>query len=120
MKSKDWKDVKVHDTVIYVREDLGVYKAEITEVDIKIAEPLPTFHYDRPYGLTAETGSVKIKYTKDEVEQEIIENLANLIKWNTTNFRELMKAYTDWQTYLALANSYKETFLNMIQEKTAE
>jgi len=120
MKSEDWKDVKVHDMVIYPSEEYGVNKCEVTEIDVKIVEPLPTYHYERPYGLTKESGVVKIKYTYNDVVREEIQNLANLVAWSTTIYRDLLRAYNEWQAYLATANSYKETYLTMIQTKTAE
>jgi len=120
MKSEDWKRVKVHQWLIYPTEIYGVLKCEVIEVDVKIAEPLPTFHYDYPYGKTAETGTVKIKYTLNDVVHEEIENLANLVAYSETAYRELLRAYNEWQAYLNTANSYKETYLTMIEEKRAE
>jgi len=120
MKSEDWKCVKVHQWLIYPTEIYGVLKCEVIEVDVKIAEPLPTFHYDYPYGKTAETGTVKIKYTLNDVPQEEIENLANLVAYSETAYRELLRAYNEWQAYLNTANSYKETYLTLVEEKRAE
>jgi len=120
MKSEDWKRVKVHQWLIYPTEIYGVLKCEVIEVDVKIAEPLPTFHYDYPYGKTAETGTVKIKYTLNDVVHEEIENLANLVAYSETAFRELLKAYNLWQAYLNTANSYKAEFLTLIQNRKAE
>ena len=120
MKSEDWKKVKVHQWLIYPSEVVGVVKCEVIEVDVKIVEELPTFHYDRPYGLTKDTGTVKIRYTLNDVPQEVIENLANLVTYSETNYRELLRAYNEWQAYLNTANSYKETFLTMIRTKIAE
>jgi len=120
MKSEDWKRVKVHQWFIYPTEIYGVLKCEVIEVDVKIAEPLPTFHYDYPYGKTAETGTVKIKYTLNDVVHEEIENLANLVAYSETAFRELLKAYNLWQAYLNTANSYKQDFLTLIQQRRQE
>jgi hypothetical protein len=120
MKSKDWKNVKVHQWLIYPSEDYGVLKCEVIEVDVKIAEPLPTYHYDYPYGLTAEKGTVKIRYTLNDVIQEEVENLANLVAYSETAFRELLRAYNEWQAYLNTANSYKEVFNTLIQNRKQE
>jgi len=120
MRSEDWKKVKVHQWLIYPSEVVGVVKCEVIEVDVKIVEELPTFHYDRPYGLTAETGTVKIRYSLNDVPQEVIENLANLVTYNETAFRDLLKAYNLWQAYLNTANSYKETYQTLVEEKRAE
>jgi len=120
MKSEDWKRVKVHQWLIYPSEVVGVVKCEVIEVDVKIVEELPTFHYDRPYGLTKDTGTVKIRYSINDVPQEVIENLANLVTYSETNYRELLRAYNEWQAYLNTANSYKETYLTMSEEKRAE
>jgi len=120
MKSSKWKDVKVHDLLIYAREDLGVVKCEVIEIDVKIAEPLPTFHYDRPYGLTKESGVIRIKYTINGVTREVVENLANLVAYTDTSFRELTAAYNLWQAYLNTANSYKAELLTLIQNRKEE
>jgi len=120
MKSKDWKNVKVHQWLIYPTEEYGVLKVEVIEVDVKIAVDLPTFHYDRPYGLTKDTGTVKIKFTYEEVVREEIQNLANLVAYSDTAFRELLRAYNEWQAYLNTANSYKQEYLSLIQTKTTE
>jgi len=120
LKSEDWKRVKVHQWLIYPTETIGVVKCEVIQVDVKIAEPLPTFHYDYPYGKTAESGTVKIKYTINDVVHEEIENLANLVAYSETAYRELLRAYNEWQAYLATANSYKETYLTLVEEKRAE
>jgi hypothetical protein len=120
MKFQDWKDVKVHDLVIYPSEDYGVLQAEIIEVDVKIVENLPTFHYEYPFGLTKDKGTVRIKYTLNLITREIIESLANLVAYTPRNFQELLKAYNDWQTYFVSANSYKEVFNTLIQNRVAE
>ena len=120
MKSEDWKRVKVHQWLIYPTETIGVVKCEVIEVDVKIAEPLPTFHYDYPYGKTAETGTVKIRYTLNDVPQEVIENLANLVAYSETAFRELQSAYEKWQQYLGYAENLKENFLTLIQQRRYE
>lgn len=120
MKSENWKKVKVHQWLILAREDVGAVKCEVIEVDVKIAEPLPTFHYDYPYGLTALKGTVKIRYTKNDVVQEVVENLADLVAYSETVYRELAAAYNLWQAYLNTANSYKETFNTLIQNRKAE
>jgi len=115
LKSKDWKYVKLHQWIIYASEYYGVLKAEVIEIDIKIAVDLPTFHYDYPYGLTAEKGTVKIRYVLDDVTHEIIENLAHAVKYSEKSYRELLAAYNMWQTYLSTANSYKEEFNRVLQ-----
>jgi len=120
MKSKDWKDFKVHQQLIYPSEDYGVLKCEVTEVDVKIVVELPTFHYDRPYGLTKDTGIIRIKYTYNDVIQEVTENLSNLVAYTETAFRELLKAYNLWQAYLNTANSYKQEFLQLLTTKQEE
>jgi len=120
LKSKKWKDVKVHQWLIYPTGEYGALKVEVIEVDVKIKVEQPTFHYDYPYGLTKDTGIIRIRYTYNDVIQEVTENLSNLVAYTETAFRELLRAYNLWQAYLATANSYKETYLTMIQNKTAE
>jgi len=120
LKSEDWKNVKIHQWLIYPSEDYGVLKVEVIEVDVKIVVELPTFHYDRPYGLTKDTGVIRIKYTYNDVVQEVTENLSNLVAYSDTTYRELLRAYNEWQAYLNTANSYKQEYLSLIQTKTTE
>lgn len=120
MKASDWKNVKVHQVLVYAREEIGVVKAEVTEVDVKVRETVPTLHWAYPYGLTKDTGAVKIKYEQNGVTQEHVENLAELIKWNPRIYQELLKAYNSWQQYKTMSDAYKETFLSTIQERIVE
>lgn len=120
MKFENWKRVKVHQWLILAREDVGAVKCEVIEVDVKIAEPLPTFHYDYPYGKTAEKGTIKIRYVKNKVILEEVENLADLIAYVPAILRELEEAYSKWQTYKDLADTYKEGFDTLIQNRKVE
>jgi len=120
MKSKFWKDVKVHQQLIYPTEEYGVLKVEVIEVNVKIAVDLPTFHYDYPYGMTAEKGTVRIRFSLNGVVHEDVESLENLVAYSEKAFRELTKAYNLWQAYLNTANSYKETYLSLVAEKKQE
>jgi len=120
MKSKFWKDVKVHQQLIYPTEEYGVLKVEVIEVNVKIAVDLPTFHYDYPYGLTKDKGTVRIRYTLNDVVHEDVENLENLVAYSETSFRELTRAFNEWQAYLNTANSYKQTYLSLVAEKKQE
>jgi len=120
MKSEDWKLVKRHDVLIYPTEEHGVLKAIVTEIDVKVEERRPTLHWGYPYGKTAETGALKVKYEVNGVEQEHVENLASLIKFNQAIFAELIQAYQQWQNYLVAATTYKEAYTSLIQEKTSE
>ena len=118
MKSSKWKDVKVHQQMIYPTEQYGVLKAEVIEIDVKIAIELPTFHYDRPYGLTKLTGVVRIRHALNDVPTERVESLEHLIAFNQTLFTQLTKAYQDWQDYLATANSYKQAYQTLVRTET--
>lgn len=120
MKAADWKNVKVHQTLIYARDDVGVVRATVTEIDIKVEEFEPTFHYAYPWGKTATDGVVKIKYEVNAVSREHEENLANLIKFKSRYFTELTKAYNDWQQYHAAALAYREVFLSLNRQRIAE
>jgi hypothetical protein len=120
MKSKLWKTVKVHQWMIFGREDIGVIKAEIIEVDVKIVSQIPTFHYDYPYGLTKDTGIVKIRFEVDKVPREEIENLADLIAFRQAVFDELTKAYTDWRALQDEADSYKQAWQTLLLKKQQE
>lgn len=116
MNSELWGKVKVGDWVILANIYDGVIKAEVVEVDVKVAEPLPTFHYDYPWGMTAESGVVKLKY--DETEK--IENLADLVRYKPAYYTELKKAFDEWQQYKGYEESYKAVFTNLVAERKAE
>ena len=120
MKAEDWKLVKRHDVLIYATDLIGVVKCEVTEIDIKVEERRPTLHWGYPYGKTADTGALKIKYELNGVAQEHVENLENLIRFNQAIYAELIRAYQQWQTYHEAAQTYKEAFTTLIQEKTQE
>jgi len=107
LKSADWKYVKVGDYLIYADEDEGVKKAQVIEIDIKVEAFEPTWHYDYPYGLTTETGVVKIKYD----ETELVANLADLIKFNNADFRRLEQAWREWQDEKDEAEDLKDDFI---------
>jgi hypothetical protein len=114
MKQSLWKTVKVHQWLIYPREDIGVVKAEVVEVDIKVATLLPTFHYDYPYGLTRNTGTVRIKYEVDKIPKTDVETLTNLIAYNPSIFQMLSKAYMDWQEAQETADMFRQAFNNVV------
>lgn len=120
MKASDWKNVKRHQVLVYAREEIGVVKAEVTEIDVKVRETVPTLHWDYPYGLTKDSGAVKIKYELNGVVQEEVENLSQLITWNSRIYQELLKAYNSWQQYKIMSDAYKETFLSTIQTRIVE
>jgi hypothetical protein len=112
MKSAEWKYVKVGNYVIYADEDDGVHKAQVIETDIKETVEKPYLHFDYPYGKTAETGVVKIKYN----ENELVANLADLVKFNPTYFRQLEKAWREWQNQKVTAEMLKDEFTALRSE----
>ena len=112
MKSELWEKVKVGSWVIYADQDAGVWKAKVVEVDIRIYEPGEPSRWGYPYGKTAETGTVKIRYN----ETEIYENLENLVTYGPVKLAKLKKDWNRWRAGKAEADVYKETFLARIQE----
>ena len=115
MKRELWPKVKPGSWVIYADEDAGVHKARVTEVDIKIYEEGAPSRWGYPYGLTKDTGTVKIRYD----ETELIHNLADLITYGPTKYAKLRK---DWQKLMAskaTTEAYRETFQARITEYRA-
>ena len=112
MKSELWEKVKVGSWVIYADQDAGVFKAKVIETDIKIYEPGEPSVWGHPYGLTAETGTVKIRYN----ETELLENLENLITYGPAKLAKLKKDWNRWRAQQASSDALKETFLARIQE----
>lgn len=116
MKSEDWKRVKRGQTLILARRDIGVVKATVIEIDIEVEVTRPTYRKERPWGLTAESGTVKLRYD----DTELIENLQNLTKYTSEVFVRLKKAYDLWRAYYTGAAAYEESFLTLISEETAK
>ena len=111
MKTELWSKVKRGDYLIYADETDGVQKVKVTEIDIAVETLEPEYKKEQPYGLTAEKGYVRIYWKADGIEYNIVENLANLIRFNLTWYTKLKKAYDDWQKVEASARTYKETFI---------
>ena len=100
------------DWVIYADQYDGVHRAKIVEVDIKIYDPgLPT-KWGYPYGLTAETGTVKIRY--DTTEK--IENLENLLAFIPANLTILKKAWATMVAAKEQAQAITEAFYTRVRE----
>lgn len=116
MKSEDWKRVKRGQTLILARKDIGVVKATVIEIDIEVEVTRPTYRKEKPWGLTAETGTVKLRVD----DTELIENLQNLVKYSSSVFVRLKKAYDDWKAYYDSAAAYEEAFTSLINEEAAE
>jgi len=116
MKSEDWKRVKRGQTLILARKDIGVVKATVIEIDLEVEVTRPTYRKEKPWGLTAETGTVKLRVD----DTEIIENLQNLMKYTSEVFVRLKKAYDTWKTYKMAAAAYEEDFTSLINEEAAE
>lgn len=108
--------MKVADYVIYSDEYVGVKQARIVEVDIRIEVTEPETHWDYPYGLTKDTGTVKIKHD-DTID---VENLANLIKYSGSAMTRLQNLYDKWQAKKTIADECKETFLSKVRELRLE
>ena len=112
MKRELWDKVRAGAWVIYADEYDGVHRAMVKEIDIKMYEEGEPSRWGHPYGLTKDTGTVKIVYDKTET----IENLADLIRYSQSRLRALEKAWTKLQTYKASAESVRETFLGLLRE----
>jgi len=116
LKPENWKYVKIGNWFIYATTEIGVKKAKVIETDIKIEYFEPKYKVGYPYGLTAETGVVRIQY--DDVKA--IANLADLIKFTPARYTRLVKAWNEWQKYKQWSEAYKETFQSLINEFKAK
>lgn len=112
MKSELWGKVRVGSWLIYADEYDGVHRVMVKEIDIRIYEPGEPSRWGHPYGLTKDTGTVKIVY--DSTEK--IENLADLIRYSQVQLRALEKAWARYQSYKASAETHRGAFLAMIAE----
>lgn len=116
IKSEEWGRVKRGQTLILANTTLGVLKVTVIELDVEVEVTHPTYRKENPWGLTAQTGSVKIRYN----ETETMENLQNLMKYSPGLFARLRKAYNDWQQYNDYAVAYREVFTTLISEEIAK
>jgi len=112
LKKELWARVQAGDWLIYADEYDGVHKVKVAEVDITQYEPGPPAREAQPWGLTAETGTVKIQY--DAVER--IENLADLIPWNLSRFQALERAWKDLQAAKATAEDLGVKFNTQVAD----
>ena len=115
MKRALWRQVKVGSWVIFADPDEGPYRAKVIETDIKIYTPGEPSVWGYPYGLTRETGTVRILYNSTEA----VNNLAELLKYNPSRLGRLRREYNTWQSHKATADAKKETYLSRIQEYKA-
>ena len=109
MKSELWSKVKRGDYLIYADEYDGVQKAKVTEIDISIEIFEPEYKKEQPWGLTAETGYVRIKVG----EIEIVQNLASLIRFVPSWHDELLRSYKKYEYHKALAEAATEAFTSL-------
>lgn len=116
MKVEDWKNVKVGKTLILADVTRGIFRVRVTEIDVEITVEHPTYHKARPYGLTADKGTVKIMVG----ETEELASLVDLIKFKTGLFNTLTKNYLLYSSYLDTANEYKEAFQNAVNTEKAK
>lgn len=112
MKAELWDKVRAGAWVIYADEFDGVHKAMVKEIDIRIYEEGTPSRWGHPYGLTKDTGTVKITYDSTEA----IANLADLIRYSQVQLRALEKAWARFQSYRTSAEVHRDTFLAMITE----
>jgi len=110
VKRADWGRVKRGQTLIYADPDVGVFKAKVTELDIRLYEPGEPSRYGYPYGLTVDTGAVRISYDQGGVTQEMIHNLGELIVWGPEKFRQLTELWDVLAKYRAAVDASKEEF----------
>jgi len=116
LKSEEWKRVRRGQTLILANTTVGVVKATVIELDVEVEVTHPTYRKERPWGLTAESGTVKLRYG----ETEIIENLQNLMKYSPGRFAHLARAYDLWDTYTNYAAAYRDAFNTLISEESAK
>lgn len=112
MKRELWPKIRVGSFVIYADEHDGVHRAKVVEVDVKIYEPGKPTRWGYPYGLTKDTGTVRIQYD----EAKLIHNLADLIAYSPWKLGRLRRAWNKWQAEKAQAEGLRETFLAKVTE----
>lgn len=120
MKTDLWKNVKAGDYLIYADEDDGVHKVKVTEINIKVETFDPEYKAEYPYGTTEDKGYVKVYWKENDTEQEIVENLASLIRFVNSWYTDLKAKYDKWQLELAEANDEEETFTSRRSELQAK
>lgn len=115
VKKGDWGRVKRGSYLIYADPEVGVFKAKVVELDIRLYEPGEPSRYGYPYGLTKTTGAVRISYVTEAGTQEMIHNLGELVKWGPEKFRQLTGIWEELVKYRATVDAYKEQFNALVQ-----
>lgn len=112
MKRELWPKVRVGSFVIYADEYEGVFRAKVTEVDVRIYSERAAERWSYPYGLTEETGVVRILYDG----QEKVENLKDLIPYSPWRLGRLRRDWSEYQSAKATSDAYRSTYLARITE----
>jgi len=112
MKAADWGKVKPGDWLIYASEYEGIFKAKVLEVDIRLYEPGEPSVWSYPYGLTKDTGTIKIQYD----EAEAIVNLADMIRYTQDNLQRLEMAWKKYQAYVEATETYRGQLTSLISD----
>lgn len=110
MRKELWAKIKTGDVVITADEYSGPFRATVIEVDIAIESTEKPLFKEHPYGLTKDTGTIKIRY--DTTEQ--IANLEQLIKYSAQRLEKLQGAWNRYKTALATSSYLLEQYQAMI------
>ena len=123
LKKELWKAARTGDLMVYADRYDGVFRAKIVEVDIRLYEKGAPSSHGYPYGLTAETGTVKIEYETvvagRRVKHTIVENLGNLIVYSAGRLGQLTRKWNLWQTAKSKAAGLEADFVAKIEEYKA-
>ena len=112
MKEEYWRLVKAGDYFILANIFDGVKRVRVTEVDVRVLYETPTTYYATPYGLTKDTGRVKVRVN----DTEQIEELRNLITYSSIDLHLLQRLYENYAAAKAAMEAAEEVFTAKIQE----
>jgi hypothetical protein len=110
MDSKLWPQVKIGDYLIFADQWEGVFKILVKDVDIRIYDADVPGNWSYPYGLTKDTGTVKVRMDSEER----VMNLADLFKWSPSNYDSLLRAWEAYQTAQVEVDKQKTAYLSLV------
>jgi len=112
MKAIDWGKVKPGTILIYASEYEGIFRAKVLETDIRLYEPGEPSVWSYPYGLTKDTGTIRIQYD----EAEAVVNLADMIRYSQDNLQRLETAWKKYQAYVDYTETYRGQLTSLISD----
>jgi len=103
-----WPKIRACIDLIWAHEVRGVLVVHVVETDL--------FPPKYPYGLTKDTGIVKIQFEEEGIKKELIKSLENLIWYKTEYYQNLRKLWNQLVKRRGEMEKAKHKFLELVKE----